>query len=165
MKPLPDINLLRELLSYNPESGELRWKVKRGRTTGVNSIAGSVDRKGYLAVKVSGETYRAHRICWALYYGEDPELNIDHINGQRSDNHIANLRLATISENNYNIGMKSNNTSGHRGVSYRNDTKKWRAYITIDGQKKWLGVYDCVEEAIDARLKAEADNNIYVRAS
>jgi hypothetical protein len=166
MKPLPDINLLRELLTYNPESGELRWMRSTTNRVRVGDTAGCRNAKGYTNVKVDGEQYAAHRIAWALHYGVDPYPHIvDHKEGVEEGNGINNLRLATRSENNYNIGMKSNNTSGHRGVSYRDDTKKWRAYINIGGQKKWLGVYDCVEEAITARLQAEADNNIYVRAS
>lgn len=162
MKPLPDIEVLRELLTYCPESGELRWKHKPSNRVRIGDIAGWRNAKGYTYVKVGGEDYAAHRVAWALHYGEDTELYIDHKDGDKSNNRISNLRLATSSENNYNIGVKSNNTSGHRGVSYRKDTKKWRAYINIGGQKMWLGAYDYVEDAISARLKAEADNNIYI---
>jgi hypothetical protein len=164
MKPLPDINLLRELLSYNPESGELRWKVKRKRVS-IGDLAGYTHANGYIMLKTMGSNWRAHRICWALHYGEDPELHIDHINGQRSDNRISNLRLVTSSENNLNTKLRCDNTSGHRGVRYNKLRDKWEARLSLNGKLLFLGNYNCVEEAINARLQAEADNNIYVRAS
>jgi outer membrane protein assembly factor BamB len=158
MKPLPNIEVLREMLAYDAESGELRWKVKPSWGVKVGDIAGTLTPKGYIKVKVKGKIYLAHRVAWALHYGEDTELYIDHKDGEKSNNRIANLRLATSSENNYNIGVKSNNTSGHRGVSkHRN---KWEVRLG----KNYIGTYDCVEDAINARLTAEADNNIYVCA-
>lgn len=158
MKPLPDIEVLREMLAYDAESGELRWKVKPSLGVKVNDIAGTLTPKGYIKVKLKGNIYFAHRVAWALHYGEDTELYIDHKDGDKSNNRISNLRLATSSENNYNIGVKSNNTSGHRGVSkHRN---KWEVRLG----DAYIGTYECVEDAISARLKAEADNNIYVRA-
>jgi hypothetical protein len=159
MKPLPDINLLRELLTYNPESGELRWKVRPSRGVKAGDIAGTKTPQGYIKVKAKGNIYFAHRIAWALHYGEDTELHIDHKDGDKSNNRIANLRLATSSENNYNIGVKSNNTSGHRGV--RKHRNKWQVMLG----NNYIGIYESREEAISARLQAEADNNIYVRAS
>ena len=161
MKPLPDIEVLRELLTYCPESGVLRWKVNSKRRK-AGDIAGW-SNNGYIVVTISQRSYRAHRIAWALYYGEDPELHIDHKNGDRSDNRIANLRLATRSENNYNIGVRSDNTTGHRGVTYRPERQKYQAYININGRSKNLGRYDFLEDAISARLDAEAKYNIFVR--
>jgi hypothetical protein len=90
---------------------------------------------------------------------------IDHKNGDRSDNRIANLRLASNSENGLNRKLQRNSTSAHRGVYYHKQKKKWEVRIKVKGKRLYLGAYVCVEEAINARLQAEADNNIYVRAS
>ena len=165
MKPLPNINLLRELLTYSPESGELRWKVRPCQSMSVGDVAGGVSQEGYIKVRVKGSIYAAHRIAWALHYGAPPTTVIDHKNGNRSDNRIANLRLVSNSENGLNRKLHLNSTSAHRGVHYHKQKKKWEVRIKVNGKRLYLGAYLCVEDAIAARLKAEADNNIYVRAS
>lgn len=159
MKPkeLPPIETLRERFDYNPETGEFRWKKKVAQRTKVGDIAGSRDNKGYWTLRVNNVSYLAHRIAWAMHYGEDPYPHIvDHREGVEKGNAIANLRLATKSDNNYNMGLRPNNKSGHRGVHKHGD--KWQAQLG----SKYLGIYNCVEDAISARLKAEADNNIYI---
>jgi hypothetical protein len=161
MKRLPDISLLREVLTYDPESGELRWKVKPARNVNIGDLAGC-NLNGYRVVSIGDVDYLAHRICWALHYGEDPYPHIvDHKKGKEEGNGISNLRLATRSDNGLNRKTQSNNTSGHRGVWKQGD--KWRAKIKLNGKVISLGIYNCVEEAIAARLQAEADDNIYVR--
>jgi hypothetical protein len=166
MKPLPDIDLLKEILTYDPESGELRWKVKRSPYVNAGDTAGSVNSKGYMLVMINYVHYSAHRIAWALHYGEDPYPNIiDHKEGKEAGNGINNLRLADLSANGLNRKKQVNNTSGHRGVHYCKTTQKWVAQIAMKGKRLTIGRYKTVEEAISARLKAEADNNIYVRAS
>jgi hypothetical protein len=165
MKRLPDINLLREVLTYDPESGELRWKVAHPSSkVSAGDIAGHLNKKGYTYVKVRGQNYAAHRICWALHYGEDPYPHlVDHKKGKEKGNGISNLRLATGSENSLNRKLQYNNKSGHRGVSYAKERDEWVARLKVGGRLLILGNYKCKEEAIAARLQAEADNNIYVR--
>ena len=98
MKRLPDIDLLRELLSYNPESGELRWSEEAPRNRGC--VAGRINNTGYRQITVRGEMYQSARICWALYYNEDPHpMQVDHINRNRTDDAITNLRKVTPAEN------------------------------------------------------------------
>ena len=110
-----------------------------------------------------GVYYLAHRLAWALHYEEDPYPHIvDHKRGVEEGNGIDNLRLASDSENITNAKRHKNNTSGHRGVRQRKDTGKWVARLYVDGKHIWLGCYECKEDAINARLKAEADNNIFV---
>ena len=164
MKPLPDINLLRELLTYNPESGELRWRVSSAVGVDAGDIAGCKDSKGYVVVSINNVNYYAHRVAWALHHEVDPYPHIvDHKEGVEEGNGINNLRLATRSDNGHNRGLQSNNTSGHRGVWRQGN--KWRAKIKINGKVINLGIYNYVEDAITARLQAEVDNNIYVGAS
>lgn len=164
VRKLPPIEVLREVLTYCPESGELKWRVKPSQRENPGEIAGAIDSRGYLYVSVNKERYLGHRIVWALHYGEDTELYIDHKDGDKSNNRIANLRLVRWGENVQNVPRRSNNTSGHRGVNYNKRKGKWQAQIDVNGKRLYLGTYDCVEDAINARLKAEADNNIYVRA-
>lgn len=105
MKPLPDINLLRELLTYNPESGELRWKTNKQNRQG--KVAGTRHKHGHICVcwkeGDKKHAYYAHRIAYALHHGVDPyPMEIDHCNQNPSDNTINNLRIATRSINNKN---------------------------------------------------------------
>lgn len=163
IKPLPPIVVLTEVLSYDPESGELRWKVRRSSNANTGDIAGYINKRGYTYIQIDGKNYAAHRICWALHHGEDPyPYPIDHKEGVEKGNAITNLRLATWGENGTNKRMQSNNTSGHRGVRMVKKNRRWEAYLTMGGKTLWLGTYGCVEEAIAARLRAEADNNIYI---
>ena len=163
MKPkeLPPIEVLQEILTYCPESGEIRWSKKMAQFTKVGEVAGYKDQAGYIKIQINYNSYYAHRIAWALAYGEYPDLPIDHINGQPCDNRLSNLRVASYSENCLNRKRSSNNTSGHRGV-FKN-RNKWVARITINGKVIHLGMYVRVEDAIAARLKAEEENKIFVR--
>jgi hypothetical protein len=100
-----------------------------------------------------------------MVYGEDPPqgYDIDHKNGDTLDNRIMNLRLATRSENTFNVPLRRTNTSGFRGVSFDTNRQKWEAYIMINRVKKNLGLYDSREEAISARVTAEMNAEIYIR--
>lgn len=162
-KELPPVEVLREHFTYNPETGELRWKVK-GKKRRLHTEAGSCNSNDYRRLYVCGDFFQAHRICWALYYGEDPAPNIiDHKNGVRNDNRISNLRIATESENNINRPLQRNSTTGYRGVAYHKQSRKWQAYINIEGKRHFLGLYISIEGAIAARLNYERENNIFVR--
>jgi hypothetical protein len=98
--PLPPLEVLQEKFDYNPETGELTYK-KKSHHIKVGEPAGYLTQRGWLRVKVNGVHYRVHRIAWKMFYGEDPPtgLDIDHINRNKIDNRIANLRVATRSEN------------------------------------------------------------------
>src|SRR5689334_22074801 len=111
---LPDIELLRKLLDYDPETGLFRWKARSpamfdGNATRCNrwngrlagKEAGNVRGDGYRSIDVGNIKYLAHRLAWALHHGEEP-IEIDHINGDRGDNRYANLREVTRTENNMN---------------------------------------------------------------
>ena len=160
---LPPIEVLRENLDYNPQTGELRWKTTtKGRRAG--QLAGRTTHQGYIELCFNYRYYKAHRICWALYYGEDPyPYLIDHKRGVDEGNKIDNLRKATNSENCHNTKLHCRNKSGHRGVFYHKRDKKWVAKITINRQQIYLGWFDDREEAIAARLTAEREYNIFVR--
>jgi len=151
---MPPIERVRELLSYCPETGIFKWKKSTSNRTLVGNKAGSPNNKGYIEIKIDGKRYKAHRLAWFYVYGEDPlQSEIDHKDQIKSNNSMANLRLATRKQNNENIPIPRNNTSGHRGVS-RLD-KSWVAYIYHNKKRIHLGHFNDINLAIQARKQAE----------
>jgi hypothetical protein len=146
IKPLPPIEELRELLHYEPDTGLFRWKLNCRGKVKVGSVAGTSNGKGYIAIRVNGEKFVAHRLAWALYYNQDPgAIEIDHIDKNKSNNKIINLRLASHKRNGANSGPRKNNKLGVKGVQYENG--KFRAGIEKNGKQYYLGCYDTIEEA------------------
>lgn len=125
-----------------------------------------IDRAGYLCGTINCKRLFAHRVAWAIFHGEWPELSIDHIDGNPQNNRISNLRLATVSENNRNRGKNRLNKSGYKGVSYLPRRKKWRATIMIPGERvKLLGVFETPQEAhIAYRDAADKYHGNFARA-
>lgn len=164
-RPLPDLEYLRQCLSYDPDTGILTWlhrpashfdtphkhRIFLARWAG--KPAGSLVQ-GYLDVGLQGRRYKAHRIAWLLYYGEDPLLAIDHINRIKSDNRIINLRTASASDNGHNQSLSARNTSGICGVSWSEKSGKWYAQVGHQGRTIPLGLYLDITDAILARLRA-----------
>lgn len=146
----------RELLSYDPATGEFRWKVTNSNRCKAGNVAGwdQDDGKGRvrICITVDGKKHKAHRLAWLITHGVWPPQLIDHINGNSADNRLCNLRLATPSQNSFNRGEQSTNTSGHKGVwrKYR----RWRADIWANGRKHGLGSYATKEEAAAAYQRA-----------
>ena len=155
--PRPELTAeyLRSVLAYSPETGIFTWKVSQARRIRVGDVAGSPNGRGYLAVKVRGQIYKAHRLAWLYGLGEWPKLDIDHINRNRSDNRIANLREVTHKQNLQNAGKYSHNTSGHTGVYWLKQSSKWRAHIKHNYKYIHLGCFTTIEDAIAARKAAE----------
>lgn len=149
----PEILRIKELLNYNPETGEVSWRVKRGKCS-VGKIITCKNGAGYIVARVDDILLRAHRIGWAIFYGEWPNGEIDHINGNRSDNRIENLRIANRFENMKNTKKPTTNKSGFKGVSWHSDGKCWQAHIRADNKNYYLGHYDTAEKAHEAYVKA-----------
>jgi len=146
IKPLPPIEELREFLHYEPDTGLLRWKVNVGKKIKANSVAGSLRSQGYIDVKINHEIFKAHRLAWALYYNQDPGgMQIDHIDQNKSNNKIVNLRLANHVSNGANAGPRKNNKLGVKGVHC--ERSKFKALIIKNAKKYHLGCYDTMEEA------------------
>ena len=151
LKPAPaltdkhDIDYLKQVFSYDPETGEITWKIRRGNMI-VGTIAGSVWGDGYRYIRFDGTLYLAHRIAFAMYHGRYPEA-VDHINMVRDDNRISNLREATVAENNRNKRIQSNNSSGYKGVTLHKPSGKFQAKIMFDGKTESLGYFDTKEDA------------------
>ena len=119
------------------------------------SLIGTVGAKGYLVATIDGKTYKQHRLVWLYFNGSLPDDQIDHINQDRTDNRISNLRVVTNLENCRNKGKSKANTSGVTGVYLDKRTNRWRAIICIKGKNKNLGFYSTRTEAVKARKKGE----------
>lgn len=148
---------LKSVLHYCPETGIFTW-LKSARSGWVGKSAGSVMNRGYACIQLSGKSYLAHRLAWLYTQGFFPEF-IDHINSDRLDNRIANLRPATRRQNNINVLRTSANTSGFKGVHWDKPTERWRAQITIEGKKTYLGSFASPEEAHEAYKKAALEHH------
>ena len=145
----PTVERLRDLFTYDPEEGVLRWRnaLKRYKQYPAGSVAGHLDTDtGYWKVWVDRQHCLAHRLIWIYMMGEDASERIDHRDTVRHHNTWRNLRLASQTHNNANNNMRSDNTSGFKGVS-TGKNGRWRASIAQHGRFYALGTYDTREEA------------------
>ena len=143
------------LFNYDENTGVLTWKVSPANRVKVGDIAGSSWHNRYLQVFIHNKGYRVHRIVWLLKYKELPSGFIDHIDHNGFNNRISNLRVVTAEENNKNITIPKNNTSGVVGVSYNKRLGKWFAQIRSNRVKYYLGSFNTFEEAVQVRKEAE----------
>lgn len=162
--------LCRQLLRYEPETGKLFWKPrplsafpcertgKTWNTRFADKQAFTATSRGYHIGTIEYIMVKAHRVAWAIYYGEWPEV-IDHINGDPADNRIANLRSISQGENLTNLARRSDNKSGVTGVYQFGD--RWAAEVKRGGKKTWLGYFDTFEDACAARQQAQADHGFH----
>lgn len=163
MKHTPpfDAEYLRSRLSYDPNTGLFYRRTPWGSQP-IGSVPGGLSPQGYWQIGVKCRTYPAHRLAWLHVHGVWPPDLIDHINRDRSDNRITNLRLAGRSLNALNAD-RAGGASGVVGVCKRSPSniakgcgdRIWRAYITVGGRNRTLGNYATVEEAAAARKAAE----------
>ena len=153
------IERVRELLNYCPETGIFT----RAITTGyrcchkAGDVVGTTRREGYVFVGIQCRQYAAHRLAWVIMHGRWPDADIDHIDGNKSNNRFVNLREATRSENNQNISVsRKHNETKLLGVSFRKDTKKFQARIYVYGKAIKLGCFATAEEASSAYIAAKS---------
>jgi hypothetical protein len=139
---------------YEPDTGHIYW-IEAGKGKIKKKPAGTKTNTGYMMIMIDKKRYYSHRLAWALHHGRWPNDQVDHINGNKIDNRIINLREATNAENGKNYGFNKSNTSGIKGVSWCKCTNKWRAMIKVNNTKKCLGRYDTVEQAAYVRKQAE----------
>jgi len=152
--------LLVELFAV-ADNGDLVRRVDSNNQAKAGSVAGAVHHSGYRYIKISGESYSAHRLAWLRHYGVEPSGSIDHINQNKLDNSIGNLRIATRSENQRNRSLNKDNASGFTGVSEVTATGKWLARITVEGKLIRLGQYSKKSDAVKARVDAEKEYNFH----
>lgn len=162
------IEELRKLIHHEPDTGKLFWKHRdvsmfshtqmpfhyyylwnkkyANKEIGPNT-------RGYIRISLFGRKYQAHRVIWALHYGEWPKDQIDHINGVKSDNSIVNLRVVTDAENRKNMPLRSDNKSGVSGVRHRKNC--WITEIVVNRKNIHIGCFENFEDAVAARKAAE----------
>ena len=166
-------DFLKSILDYNPDTGIFTWKSRlpemfkndkhdslhncrkwNARYAGIN--AGSLNDRGYLeiGIGISKRRYRAHILAWVYIYGEWPSDGIDHIDGDKTNNSINNLRMANQSQNAANSKTPKTNKSGYKGVYYDAWGDRYRAKIVLKGKRIYLGSFDLPEEAYQAYCRA-----------
>ena len=158
--------IIRELLDYDPWTGELTWRSRRRdwfdtekdfkiwNIKHAGKPAGSIGQ-GYRKVSIFHKRYQAHRLIWLWMTGEWPGQHMDHINHDRSDNRWKNLREATQGQNTRNMSPSLANTSGVTGVHWDKNSHQWVARIMVNGKLFWIGRFGTKDEAQAARLEAE----------
>lgn len=137
---------LLNILTYNPETGDFIWKESRGPNK-IGDLAGSLENTGYISIRINRVPYLAHRLAWFYCFEEWPEYNIDHIDRNKSNNRLDNLRDIPQNWNSRNRGINKNNTSGYVGVYYSKVKRKWVAEIIINKIRHRLGYFSTAEEA------------------
>lgn len=142
-----------EMLEYIPETGVLLQKKKRPKVA-VGMVAGGVTPKGYRYIQLFGRKYAAHRLVWLIEHGKFPEMFIDHIDRNKLNNCIENLREVTEKQNNENKRHQKNSSTGIRGVSFVPKLRKYKAQIQHNGINHYLGVFDSPLDAAEAYKKA-----------
>jgi hypothetical protein len=157
MTPLT-VERLKELLSYDPESGEFHWLVDRGKNANKGKRAGTVNSKGYRVIQIDGKTLREHRLAWLYVTGSWPEHEVDHRDLDKLNNRFDNLRPATRSQNTSNKIVQANSLTGVRGVN-RRENGKYRAYIAVKGKRINLGTFDTLPLAHMAYIKAAVEHH------
>lgn len=159
------LEYIKERLDYRPDAGIFLWKtrpVKRGEDVRWNGrhagkVAGSVNGNGYIKITIDAKCYEGQRLAWIYEYGEWPKGQIDHINRDRTDNRIDNLRDVTKTQNSWNQSVSRHSTTGLRGVWRMADCDRWRAAIRVHGKRKHLGVFKTPLEASDAYKRAAVE--------
>lgn len=140
---------LKKRLVYNTNTGEFFYNYSIGGKLKGNKVGTLKD--GYIYIRVAGVIYLAHRLAWLYIYGKFPISMLDHIDRNRSNNKISNLRESNYSQNGRNTNINKKNTSGIKGVDYMKSLHKWRSRSVIQGIEHHIGVYSSIEDARIAR--------------
>jgi hypothetical protein len=152
------VSVARAVWTYEADTGVIRWVggIKGIPAGGVAGGAKGGPHGAYSRVTFGGRRIYCHRLAWALHYGEWPKASIDHVNGDKGDNRIVNLRLADQAQNGHNRGANSNNKAGLKGVCFHRGTGKWKAEIMARGKRRHLGLFQTPKEAHAAYSAAAA---------
>lgn len=131
-----------EVLEYDPVTGIFRWKIKLSDRAPIGKIAGGHSIRGHWRIRIDGHYYFAHRLAWLLMTGVWPSVEIDHDNRIRDNNRWVNLREATHSQNHANCGLRSDNTTGYKGVMLCKQKQKYHAVVVKNGKRHHAGYFD-----------------------
>lgn len=147
---------LKSILDYNLDTGVFTWKINKSKRAKIGNVAGW-SNTGYIAIEIDSKQYKAHRLAWLYINGEMPKNLIDHIDCNRLNNKISNLRESTYQTNNENYKTPKTNKSGVKNVSWYKSLNKWVVSISVKKIKKTIGYFDDLEfaelVAIEARNK------------
>lgn len=135
------VEYVRSILDYNPETGVITWKAKTSNRVKIGDVAGSVDKAGYKKIGINGTDMYCHRLAMLIVYGSIEGKEVDHINGNKLDNRLTNLRLVSKSQNMQNMKVKKSNKLGIKGVSAVKN--KYIAQIMKSKKTIWLGSFNC----------------------
>lgn len=147
---------LKKILHYSAETGVFIW-INAYHKSRIGNVAGTIMKNGYSYICINKSSFRAHRLAWLYVFGMWPEQHIDHINGDKSDNRIENLREVSNSENMMNQGISVRNKSGHLGITWSESRKRWCVGLKVDGKSKNVGRFLSLFDAISARDRAYAE--------
>lgn len=148
--------LLHELFEYR--DGYLYWKNSKGSRVRPDRRAGTVNDTGYLRVDLFGKHFRVHRLIYLMFHGRLPKI-LDHINGNKLDNRIENLRPATAAQNKFNSVKPKTNKSGIKNVFWNKQLKKWTVSMSVKNKAKYFGSYETIEEA--AQVAQQKRNELH----
>ncbi|HFR1258004.1 TPA: HNH endonuclease [Shigella dysenteriae] len=162
----PDIQELTSSLDYDPLTGKFTWKKQRASNCIIGKEAGYITGYGYRQIHFNGKAYKAHRLAWFITYGTWPDL-IDHIDMDRANNAIANLREATTSENSRNQSIKRRNSSGAPCVYWHSTRNRWVVKVTREGREYYGGVFTNFDDAklASEKLRKELHGEFYREVS
>lgn len=157
---------IKSRLSYNPDTGIVSWATSVSGNNGkpwradlAGKEAGASREDGYRSIAIGAKSVLAHRIAWILHYGVNPPAFVDHVNGNKSDNRISNLRLATKAQNGFNKGKAKANTSGWKGVYLHRKSGLWTSRIRVNGSTISLGYFRDLKEAAEAYIFAALEHH------
>lgn len=148
---------LKKLFTYD-EGGFLLNKVRRSKRSKIGEIAGCINTPGYRKIEIEGRTYSASRLIWLYHNGYLPEF-LDHINNNQANDKIQNLRPCTLSQNNFNRIINSNNKSGFKGVCWHKTARLWQANIKVNKKQKYLGLFWDKEVAAQVVMIERVNNH------
>lgn len=157
---LPSQERIKELLNYDPETGVFTWKRSRGPNKTAEA-AGWKHRTGYLYIGIDNEMFKAHRLAWMVVHGRAPVGMLDHIDRNKENNRISNLREVSEPQNNQNKRTYRNSRSGVKGIGWFAQTGKWRARIQANGRVHSLGLFTSFDAALQARQAAEKRLHVF----
>lgn len=144
----PTQERLKQVVEYDSETGVFRWKLSTGPRVKVGEVTGAAKPPIYGRIQIDGVRYVSSRLAWLYVYGEYPDVLIDHINTDITDNRIVNLRLATSSDNVKNTIVQKESKTGVKGVTYSTSSiGKFEARIGHEGKNYYLGIFNTIEQA------------------
>ncbi|WLG49168.1 HNH endonuclease [Pseudomonas sp. FP1742] len=148
-----DLDEINSLLRYEPDSGTLFWKVDRRYGVMAGDSCTTISNYGYIVLKIRGKQYLAHRVAWLISYGEWPLMEVDHIDGNRTNNSLNNLRMVSRQMNMKNKRKRSD-CPGVTGVRWHNNARRWSAHIGDNG-KQISKYFTCLLDAVAERYRLE----------